>query len=523
MWNGGAVVLALLTILGLTTHRALAQPGADDPVVVQFDTEPVPTYGTMGVTSPEGRRLLQDGRALIIGFQLGEAEAVFHELDRVEPGNPAGIYHRATLALWRAMMNEREPYYGRFFAVNDTLQTVAESLPDGPWRTHLEAEAASHRAIIYAKQERYTKAASNMRAAFVRYEDNVRDYPDFWESYRGMGLSHIAVGSVPRSYRWILRLLGFGGTVQQGMAELEQALQHSTYSREEAALYLAVVDALLNERKGGAVRHVEALYEAYPESPMPAYLYAFLLLDARDAEGAEARLREALARQESEAVDDIPYVDFYLGEALFRQNRFEEAIPYFERYARSYRGNALLAQAHLYAGLAHEMSGDRDRAVSAYERIHADRDYDSDKSAQRRAGQLIEQPMTAEQRTLLLGQNQYDAGHYREAIATLQPVLTNSALDEVERAEAAYRSGRAYQALEVWEEALRHYAIAVERPGDPLAKWGPWSQLYIGEVHEAQGHEDEARRAYRAALENEDEFDYHKALEQRARTALGRL
>src|SRR5690606_7444404 len=135
----------------------------------------------------------------------------------------------------------------------------------------------------------------------------------------------------------------------------------------------------------------------------------------------------------------------------------------------------------------------------------------------------LERPLTETERTLLLGQNLYDGGRDREAITTLQPVLTSSSVEDVQRAEAAYRSGRAYQSLQNWDEALRHYRIAVERPGDPLAKWGPWSQLYIGEVYEALGDRDAARAAYRAALDNETEFDYNQALEQRARTALGRL
>ena len=110
-----------------------------------------------------------------------------------------------------------------------------------------------------------------------------------------------------------------------------------------------------------------------------------------------------------------------------------------------------------------------------------------------------------------------------DAVRTVQPVLGDPAAEPVHRAEAAYRSGRAYQALGDGAEALRHYGIAVSNPGDPLAKWGPWSQYYIGEVHEERGDREAARRAYRAVLANEAEFDYHKALEQRARTALGRL
>ena len=74
-----------------------------------------------------------------------------------------------------------------------------------------------------------------------------------------------------------------------------------------------------------------------------------------------------------------------------------------------------------------------------------------------------------------------------------------------------------------WRDALRHYRFTVSHPGDPLAKWGPWAQYYIGEVHEAQGDEAAARTAYERALANDEPFAYHKALEQRAKAALGRL
>ncbi len=93
----------------------------------------------------------------------------------------------------------------------------------------------------------------------------------------------------------------------------------------------------------------------------------------------------------------------------------------------------------------------------------------------------------------------------------------------MERAEAAYRTGSALQSLERWDEALGYFRLARDRPGDPLAKWGPWSEYHLGEVHEALGETAEARAAYRRVLDNEAEFDYHKALEQRTRTALERL
>ncbi len=482
-----------------------------------------PSYGAMLVTSDEGRVLLEEGRALMIAFRLEEAEAMFRQLDTIEPESPAAGYHLTTIALWHALMTEREPWYGRFFSRADSLDDRLSHLPDSAWKKHFEAELLLQRAVVYGKQERFTKAGLALRGAYNRYEDNVRDYPEFWESYKGMGLCHVAVGSVPRAYQWIMSILGFSGTVQQGMGEIELALTNSTYNREESALLLGVVDAMMNEQRNGAIRHVQALYEAYPESPMPAYLYSYLLMKARRAVDAEEIIREGMRRQESGDVADIPYFDYFLGDALFRQNKFEEAIPEFERYLRSYRGQTLVAMGYLNTGLSLEMLGDRDEALRHYDRIRSDRDVDADKSAIRRAEQLLDNPLSDDEKTLLLGQNFYDGGGYTDAISTLQPVLTDRDALQAHRAEAAYRSGRAYQALENWEEAIRHYTFARNSPGDLLAKWGPWSQYYIGEVYEELGDRDEARRAYRAALDYEEEFDFHKSLEQRARTALGRL
>lgn len=517
--------LLIAAVVGIVCTVSVHAQG-DSPVpglTADFSRVETPEYGPMLVQSDQGKELLREGRSEMLAFRLDAAEAIFRQLDTIESESPAAFYHITTIALWRALMTEREPWYGRFFAKADSLDERLDDLPDSAWKTHLKAELAFQRTAIYAKQERFTKAAFSLRSAYNGYENNVENHPEFWESYKGMGLCHIAVGSVPRSYRWILNLLGFGGTVQEGFEELELALLNSAYSREEAAVYMAVVDALLNERRRDDLRHVEELYLAYPESPMPAYIYAFLLADARRAADVEDVLLEAQVLQEQEGVDDIPYIEFYLAESLFRQNRFEEAVPLFENYVRSYRGQALVAQGHLNAGLSYEMMGERDRALRHYERISADRDVDSDQSAERRAQQLIDHPLTQDERTLLLGQNLYDGGQYEEAITMLQPVLTDREAAQAHRAEAAYRSARAYHALENWSEASRHYRFAVDNPGDELAKWGPWSQYHLGEVFEAQGEEDRARDAYRGALAYDQEFDYYKALDQRARTALARL
>ena len=477
----------------------------------------------MLVESKEGVALLEAGRAHMLAFRLDAADQTFERLATQPGGAPAAAFHRSKIALWKAMLLEQDALYEQFFEQNDALLDLLQDEPDSPWKTHFRAEAEFQRAIIHAKKTDYTRAALALRQAYNHYEHNVEHHPDFFESYAGMGLCHVAVGIVPKSFRWLLKLMGFGGTVADGLVEMKVAAEQSRYYREEGAVYFAFTDQVINESKEDGLHYLTDLYKVHPESPVVGYVYGLGLLNARRAEESEAVLRAAQRQLDAPGTYTMPYVTYFLADALFAQNEFPAAARYFRRYLDTFNGEALVAQANLHAGLALEMSGRRDEALPYYRRIQVRDDYDSDEAARREAEARIAAPFTAHERALLLGGNAFDAGHYREAVKTLQPVLGDQNAPAVQRAEAAYRSGRAYHVLDEAREALRHYQFAADNPGDPLARWGPWARFYIGEIHETQGDREAARAAYQQVLAYDEPFAYHKALEQRAKAALSRL
>lgn len=479
--------------------------------------------GPMLVETPLGVALLEQGRAEMLALRLDAADRAFYALAAQPSAEAAARFHLAKSALWRAMILEQDALYARFFERSDSLLAVLGALPDSPWKTHFRAEAELHRAIVHGKKAEYARAAMALRQAYNHFERNVNQHPSFFESYVGMGLCHVAVGSVPKKFRWLLNLMGFGGTVAEGMREMRTAAERSSYYREEAAVYFAFTDLIVNEGKEDGLARLAALHRRHPDSPITGYAYGLGLLQKRRAADAEAVLRRAAGRLDAPGTFALPYVTFYLADALFAQDRFDEAARLFQRFIDTFPGEALVAQAHLHAGLALEMSGRRGDALVHYRRIHVREDYDSDAAARLQADERLTAPLSPHERTLLLGRNALDSGRYREAVTTLQPVLGDQGAPDDQRAEAAYTSGRAYFFLGNHREAIRHYGFAVSRPGDPLAKWGPWSQFYIGEAHEAAGDRSAAREAYERALAYDGAFAFHKALEQRARAALGRL
>ena len=498
--------LALLLSVWAVPALAQATPGLSDAA-----------RQSLGITTDAGAGLYAQAYAHALDFRLDDARRGFRQLAQAEPG-PAAVYGLESTALWRALMTEADDDFDRFYALNDSLQGVVGRMDDAPGARLVAATGSLHRALAFGRQERYARAGNAFRDACGQFRDLDGPDADF-----GRGVCEVAAGAVPRKYRWLARLFGFTGSVAGGLERLDRAARADGALAVDAAVAFAVSDATLNERRAGSVDRLVAVADARPDSPILGYLAGYHLLLDRRAAQAEAALRRADDAQRQPGVTAVPFVQAHLGFALFRQRRFEQAAPMLEAYARTFRGRALVAQSTLDAGIAYEMTGDRAQAERLYRRVRASRDYDSDLSAAREAERRLAAPMTEAERALVRGGAAYDAGDYDRAVRELQPVVTGSDLPPVVRAEAAYRTGRARQAQEDWPDALRHFQLATDRPGDPLAKWGPWSVYHTGEVHEAQGDLDLAEASYRAVLDNEDEFDYHKALEQRTRAALERI
>ncbi len=477
----------------------------------------------LGIATPAGARLWESGRADLLAYRLDAARASFGALGRAEPASAAGAFGLESVALWQALAEERDPLPERFYALSDSLSGVAARLPDTAEGRLMRAMAVLHRALMLGREERYTRAGLAFRDACGQFRALPADGSTLPDALFGQGVCEAAAGSIPSKYRWLGRLFGFSGSVASGIDKLGRAAAGPGMAAVESAAAFAIVDVTLNERRAGGLDRLGATTAAHPESPVLAYLRAFYLLTDRRAVEAEADLRRAAAALARPGAGAFPYVDADLGMALFREDRFAEALPLLGRYARTFRGKGLLAQATLHAGLAAELTGDRRTAETFYARVRAARDYDSDLSAAREATLRRATPLTPVDRTLLLGRNAYDSNRLDLAIRTLQPVLTDVALSDTDRAEAAFRTGRAYQALGDDAEALRHFAFATARPGDPLARWGPWGLYHVGEIQERAGRRDAARAAYRAALAVPGDYDYHTSLEQRVRTALARV
>ena len=504
-----ALLLTVLTLGAEPIHSLVSgEVGDDAPMLIQ---------------SERSRTLLDAGREAIFQFKLAEAESTFTMLAALPDGKVAAAFHLETISLLKLIASDKAVYFDEFLVRSDALRDMLEEEPASTWQAFLKAEADLHRAIARSKRGQYLRAALAGRSAYLGYERLLQAHPDFYDAYKGMGVLHAGIGSASGARRKFLGLLGFDGTVEEGMRELRLAAEKSHFNREEAQVFLAQIDMRLFGSSEQSGEMMGALWQRYPESPLLAHLYGSYLYETRQAKAAEHVYRQAAGRADQRAYFYVDYIDFYLADVLFRQDQFEESAFYYRRYLERHEGPALKATALLHLGLALEMQGEREEAIIYYQQVQSLRSFDSDAVAQRTAQRLQAHPLNGLTRTLLLSQNAYDSGRYARAHTLLRTILEDAGTSHDEKAEAAYRQGRVFHAEGHLDKALAAYASAVAWHDDPTARWGPWAQYFTGIILEQRSDMEGAEEALAAALAYTGEYGYHQVLERDAKIALRRV
>lgn len=474
----------------------------------------------MLISSQPSRDLLANARTDLLYLRVDAAEAKLRRLARRPDGAPAALHHLATASLLRGFLTDDTANFDRFEERSDSLKALLGTLPRSRWSIYLEAEADFQRSIVWGRLENLTKSALAARSAFNGFERASEGAPGFVEPLKGLGLMHMVIGSLPSGYRRLLRLLGFGGTVQQGRQELLRAATESRFNREESRLLLAISDVVIRSDNAAAVAVVEPLYRAHPNAPLVAHVYGYSLLSDGRADAA-ARVYAPIVDGRDTGQLALSYATFYYADARFKQNRFEEAAWLFQQYLRAHRGPSLRAAAQLGAALSLEMLGRRAEALPLYRQIRHTRTSETEEMAVRVAAERLDTPMPDEAKVLLRARNALEGGRPTDAEATLRPLLARrSTLDARTAARVQYLAARAADAAGRSDEALAGYAAVIASPGpEPLDGLAPWSHYYAGMILAARGQRAEALRHYDEALAAQGHFDRYLSLEQYVRTA----
>ena len=179
--------------------------------------------------------------------------------------------------------------------------------------------------------------------------------PNYHDARLIPGLYHYAVGSIPRSVKWLAFLFGYRGSKEEGLRLLQEAMVKGKWVTSDAAILLAVIYTRENQH-AYARKLLTSISEYFPRNPL-FYLEAARRLDA-NAPGYDKVPRERLY--------------YEIGSLHQRLGQYDNALAAFAQVIERADSDGLLkAYSGLRRGEIFQAQRRRELALAEYERVAA--------------------------------------------------------------------------------------------------------------------------------------------------------
>jgi arylsulfatase A-like enzyme/Flp pilus assembly protein TadD len=255
---------------------------------------------------------------------------------------------------------------------NPSLSLPGDSLPDP--KDKVEVLEKYRAATDLAGKLRFAEAATIYREVLAANPEMTDVWLQLAEVYIRQGMQAQAV----EAFKQIIRrnpkdagsLIGAAAALLR-LGRLDEARQHGELAVSVApagAHEILAKIALARRDKAGALREAKLAQEADPTLPMPLYVEGLVAYNEeryQDALGPLMRAREALKGRTVQMND----LNYYIGDALARLERYPQAEPYLLEEVRVFPHNlrARAGLAMLYRAMGRDL--DSERAVEEIVRV----------------------------------------------------------------------------------------------------------------------------------------------------------
>lgn len=457
---------------------------------------------------------------LVIDFRFAEAEELLKKEIADHPENAIPHSIRMKRLFLHTFISEEA---GDFAAFKEARSALLEKIKSGdeqisPYPLHFKSETALCYAILKIKFNELLSAGYEFRKAYKLSEENKKKYPTFIQNNKTAGVMHALIGAVPSKYRWLASLLGFSGTIEEGMQELEVLFRRSktesalAYLKDEMLFITGFLKWHIQNQKEEALELAGEMSAA--DSPLLHFGAASIYMYHGDNEKILTLLEE---KTNTAGRFRLLYLEYLLGNALLNKTDIM-ASYHFEQYISLFKGTSFVRSAIQKKGWIALLQNDTSAYRKAMQQIIAAKGNftDEDKQALAEAQSNI-----IPHRDLLRSRLLFDGGYYSDALKVLASVKTASLLSAKERVEYIYRLARVYEKLNDREKAIRYYIETIR-----LGKHETWyfaanSALLLGQLHEKEKDFNKAAHYYRLCLDMNN-HEYENSIEQKAQAGLNR-
>jgi TolA-binding protein len=443
----------------------------------------------------------------------------FTEADRLiassRESDPYLIYLRSLSLAARLLITEKQELWKEGEKQFDQLEALiekAETEESQPLKDFLQAELQLHRGLCHLQMDEMLTGGWHIWKAYHELSGIRQSYPSFIPAYRSLGFLQLMIANVPPKYQWLASLLGLKANRQEGLKNLNAAVNLNHPLQKESKLLILVVQAYLMEQHKDASYELKTAFEQEPDNLLYAYLLSSVLMKSAQTAEAFQVFRHADSLRNQPQYLSFPFLDYLKAEAYLQSGDYKLAAQGFEDFIHGFQGRHHLKSAYYKAALAYHLLNQADKARNYLELGRQNGSTYSEND--RYAARMLEEAELPE--PLLLKLRFYtDGGFYTKADSLIALTNTEQFLTLKEQTEWIYRLGRLCHKQEDRQQAVRYYRKTIELSSSQHWYFAPNAALQAGYIYHKQYQLDSAQYFFEKVLQFED-YPYESSIRRKA-------
>lgn len=468
------------------------------------------------------------GLDLVYNLKFDEAETVFKQVQSKYPSDLKGYFFESLLYFYKALPTRDKKMLDKFSELSENVIMKAEDIlekdENNPDALYYKGVSHSYRSLLLLNlNESLLKAASDGNEGYRILTELIRQKPDYYDAYMGLGLYKIALGFVPDKFKWLLSLIGFDGNIYEGMSMLKKSMANGKFTVTDSKVFLCLFSLKEKEISDNtSLVLAKELTDKYPESPVFKVLYSGMLLQSGDNASCIKTANEAAGLNKHSFKNEIAKsANALLGTAYFRENNFAEASVHYEESIK-FMNSQDRFNVHIFsAGVAFELSGNRTKALEYYSKVRSDfineRDGEAERLFYTYAQKKLKEPLTEIEIADIKGMNFRESLKLDDAVSEFKKaesrnLLLNASNDDKLRFYFDFGLTYVYKNDPANAKSILEKCINI-KPDEEV--WIlPHAYFELGKIYDRQNNRKKSDEMFDEIF-NYDDYDFRNFLEMR--------
>lgn len=455
-------------------------------------------------------------------LRIEPARQLIDEARAKNKNNAAIAYLDNYADLHYLMISEDKQAFQTLLKQEEKRLEVISDLPDSsPYKKFLLAEIRVHWAFAKIKFGSQVGGAWEVIKAYRLLEENKKKFPNFYPTYKTLGLLHILIGSVPDQYQWVTKILGLKGSVSLGLSEINTVVAKEPFFRQEAELINILIHAYTLKVTPSLLNRLREIIKDQPDNLLFHFFATTTLMKEGKSEEALTYLNDA---PRGPSYIPFTFLEYLKGEIMLQKGQYELAEKSYKLFLNQYKGFNYIKDANLKLFMCNWLDNQDAQAVGYITQIEKKGAtvLEADQFAQRVAEDYKKGKLKPSQKVLFKARYSTDGGYLDEAWEYISKYNESDFQTISEKTELNYRKGRILQKKGRTTQAIPLYNRALTLADGSSAGFAASAALQCGYIYMAQNDKDKAVTYFKKAVSFKN-HEYKNSVDNKAQAALTEL